>query len=446
MWSPTPFCSAATGGRALEPPHDTGTVMGMKLAPLESVWTQDAPRHSAAPPRTIANYVAWPIALLIVIHRVFVSAWTGALTDDFTTVWSAAKRFVDRVPVYNETYHHVDPHYLYNPGATLLLSPLGLAPSIDVARPLFILANAAAIIIALAWLTRRSGFALSHPVFPFLIAAAFLTESVTNTLVFSNINGVLLLALVAFLDWFVRGHSWAAGLVLGFAIVIKPMFAPLLVLPLMRLDFKAPLAAVAVPVVLNLIAWPLTPGASDYVDKVMPYLGITRDYANVSLAGFAAYYGMPNWLHALLFLLIAAAVAVAIIGLARFRYSDAWMWAATSSGVLISGVCLLSSLGQAYYSMMLLPAILTVLRPLSPMHVAPVWVGIVIFYSPLQWAESNFPDLGANLDIVLVTIAWSIFIVSIAAWVVSVSTTAKEKANEPEQLPRLDRGAMARQA
>ena len=95
MWSPTPFCSAATGGRALEPPHDTGTVMGMKLAPLESVWTQDAPRHSAAPPRTIANYVAWPIALLIVIHRVFVSAWTGALTDDFTTVWSAAKRFVD---------------------------------------------------------------------------------------------------------------------------------------------------------------------------------------------------------------------------------------------------------------------------------------------------------------------------------------------------------------
>ena len=200
------------------------------------------------------------------------------------------------------------------------------------------------------------------------------------------------------------------------------------------------------PVVLNLIAWPLTPGASDYVDKVMPYLGITRDYANASLAGFAAYYGMPNWLHALLFLLIAAAVAVAIIGLARFRYSDAWMWAATSSGVLISGVCLLSSLGQAYYSMMLLPAILTVLRPLSPMHVAPVWVGIVIFYSPLQWAESNFPDLGANLDIVLVTIAWSIFIVSIAAWVVSVSTTAKEKANEPEQLPRLDRGAMARQA
>ncbi|SDL76515.1 arabinofuranan 3-O-arabinosyltransferase [Corynebacterium mycetoides] len=417
---------------------------------LASLWVDPDPRPSAAPARTVANYVAWPVAALIVIHRVVVLAWTGSPTDDFTTVWSAARRFVDRVPVYDEIYHHVNPHYLYNPGATLLLSPLGLTGNLDAARSLFILANAGAIIAALAWLTLRSGFRLSHPVFPFVVAVAFLTESVTNTLVFSNINGILLLALVAFLDLFLRGRPWAAGLILGLAIVVKPMFAPLIVLPLMRLEWRTPLVAVAVPAALNAVAWPLTPGAGDYVSKVMPYLSVTRDYANASLAGFAAYYGMPGWLHVAVFAALAAAVAVAVLGLARYRYSDEWLWAAASSGVLIAGVCLLSSLGQAYYSMMLFPAIFTVFRPLSPMHTAPVWVGIAVFLSPLQWTTHRMPNVGANLDIALVTAAWSVFVIAIAAWVVSVSTNRstakKEPTHDTTELPQLDRGPVARQA
>ena len=68
--------------------------------------------------------MAWPLAVILIVHRLFVLARTGSVTDDFTTVWSAARRFVDREPVYNEIYEHVDPHYLYNPGATLLLLSL----------------------------------------------------------------------------------------------------------------------------------------------------------------------------------------------------------------------------------------------------------------------------------------------------------------------------------
>ncbi|AWB84136.1 glycosyltransferase family 87 protein [Corynebacterium liangguodongii] len=421
----------------------------MQLPNVESTWTQPAPRPSGLSLARIASFAAWPAAVLIVIHRVFVRAWTGSLTDDFTTVWSATRRFVERVDVYNENYEHVDPHYLYNPGATLLLSPLGLTEHIEVARPLFILLNAAAIIAALALLTRRSGYALSHPVFPALIAVAFLTESVTNTLVFSNINGILLLALVAFLQLFLGARPWAAGIVLGLAIVIKPMFAPLIVLPLMRLEWRTALTAALLPVALNVVAWPLTPGASDYTDKVVPYLGVTRDYANASLAGFSAYFGVPGWLHALMFAVVALALAVAVGGLARFRYSDEWLWAAVTSGVLIAGVCLLSSLGQAYYSMMLLPAVLTVLRPVgtSPMHTAPIWVGVVVCFSPLEWASPHFPHTGAVLDIVLVTFAWSVFVLAVAAWVVSVIVSDnKEAADGARKFPRLQRSEMAREA
>ena len=128
---------------------------------------------------------AWPVAVLLVLHRLFILARAGSVTDDFTTVWSATRRFIDRLPVYDEVYSHVNPHYLYNPGATLLLSPLGLISDINLARPLFIAVNAACIVAALAWLTKIAGRPLSGPIFPVAIALAFCTEAVTNTLAVS---------------------------------------------------------------------------------------------------------------------------------------------------------------------------------------------------------------------------------------------------------------------
>ena len=351
------------------------------------------------------------------MHRLFILARAGSVTDDFTTVWSAARRFVERVPVYNEVYSHVNPHYLYNPGATLLLSPMGLIADIDVVRPVFIAVNAACIIGALAWLSRLVGRPLAGSTFPVAVALAFSTEAVTNTLVFSNINGILLLALVAFIALLLARRDIAAGVVLGLAILVKPMFAPLLVLPLLQLRWRPALGAIGVPVVMNLIAWPLTPGARDYLDVVVPYLKVTRDYANSSLSGFAVYFGMPGWAHATLFVLLAAAVAGAVLGLARVRHSQELLYLAVGSSVLLAGVCLLSSLGQAYYSMMLFPALFTVLHPDSPLRSWPAWLGAALCLSPLNWSSPLHPLTGSWLNTFLPTAGWAVFIVACAAWV-----------------------------
>ena len=360
---------------------------------------------------------AWPVAVLLVVHRLFILARAGSVTDDFTTVWSAGRRFVERVPVYNEVYSHVNPHYLYNPGATLLLSPMGLIADIDVVRPVFIAVNAACIIAALAWLSRLVGRPLAGPTFPVAVALAFSTEAVTNTLVFSNINGMLLLALVAFIALLLSRRDIAAGVVLGLAILVKPMFAPLLALPLLQLRWRPALGAIGVPVVMNLIAWPLTPGARDYLDVVVPYLKVTRDYANSSLSGFAVYFGMPGWAHATLFVLLAAAVAGAVLGLARVRHSQELLYLAVGSSVLLAGVCLLSSLGQAYYSMMLFPALFTVLHPDSPLRSWPAWLGAALCLSPLSWSSSSHPLTGSWLNTFLPTAGWAVFIIACATWV-----------------------------
>lgn len=398
---------------------------------------------TVAPPVTTTqravSAAAWPVAVVLILHRLLVLARAGSFTDDFTTVWSAARRFVERVPVYNEVYHHVNPHYLYNPGATLLLSPLGLIPSMEAARPWFILLNAAAIIAALAWLTRLAGFRVSHPLFPVSLALAFATEAVTNTLVFANINGVLLLALTAFIALMLARRDVAAGVVLGLAIVVKPMFAPLLVLPLMQLRWRVIAAGVAVPVVLNAVALPLTPGAGDYLTKLVPYLGITRDYANSSLAGFAVYFGMPGWLHGTLFVVFALAVAVAVLGMARWRERDEWLWLAVSSGVLIAGVCLLSSLGQAYYSMMLFPALFTAAGRVSPMHTWTAWLGATLCLAPLDWASPHWPALGGWLSTFLPTAGWAIFILAVATWAAATWVGSRH-----DRLQEPDRGPVAR--
>ena len=395
-----------------------------------------APAQSADERASLAPAIAaaaWPIAVLLVLHRLFILSRAGSVTDDFTTVWSATRRFIDRVPVYDEVYSHVNPHYLYSPGATLLLSPLGLISDINLARPLFIAVNAACIIAALAWLAKLAGRPLSGPAFPVAIALAFCTEAVTNTLVFSNINGVLLLALVAFIALLLARRDIAAGVVLGVAIVVKPMFAPLLVLPLLQLRWRPALGALGVPVAMNLVAWPLTPGARDYLDVVVPYLRITRDYANSSLPGFAVYFGMPSWSQAVLWSFLAAAVAGAVLGLARWRLTDELLYLSAGSGVLLAGVCLLSSLGQAYYSMMLFPALFTVYHHNSPMRSWTAWLGAALCLSPLDWATGNHPLFGGWLNTFLPTLGWAVFIVSCAAWVLSrapkrdTSTTRTER-------------------
>lgn len=391
---------------------------------LENAWVAPAPLSETAAPRkanAIGNAIAWPLAILLVLHRLLVLARTGSITDDFTTVQTAARRFVERVPVYNEVYHHVNPHYLYNPGATLLLSPLGLTADTAAIRPWFIGANAVAIIAALTVMTYMVGHTWRSWLLPTSIAAAFATESVTNTLVFSNINGVLLLALVGFFWLFLRQKSWAAGLVLGLAILVKPMFLPLLFLPLAKLDWKALGTGIAVPVLLNVIAWPLTPGASDYVDKLVPYLGQTRDYANSSLAGFAVYFGMPSWMEAVLWILLATAVAVAVLGLLRFRSTDPLLWATTTAAVLLVGVFILSSLGQAYYSMMIFPAMFTVVQRVSFFHNPMAWVGAVLCLAPLEWYSPDFVLTGRWLTTFLPTLGWAVFIIAAATWVVLVS-------------------------
>lgn len=360
---------------------------------------------------SIGKAIAWPVAILLIVHRFFVLALNGGVTDDFTTVYSALRRFVERTPVYNEIYHFVDPHYLYNPGATLLLSPIGFLGDFTQARIIFIAVNLISIVLALAILTRLAGWSLRSCVWPAAIALAMITETVLSTLIFSNINGVLLLMLALYMWCLLNRKIWIAGLIIGLAILIKPMFLPLLFLPLVKKYWGTLILGILTPAIFNAVAWPIVPGASDYITRTMPYLGETRDFANASLPGFAIYFGMPAWAEIFWFLVFGAMVGLTVLGLLRFRNTEPFFWVATTSCVLLNGVFFLSSLGQMYYSMMLFPMMFTLLGKRSVFHHWAAWVAAFCFLAPITISSKYWSDSARWLEFFTPTIGWGLLIV-----------------------------------
>jgi arabinofuranan 3-O-arabinosyltransferase len=373
-----------------------------------------APRTSPPSTATVLRSILWPIAILMVIHRSYVLATNGYITDDYGPVYRAVVNFKMGWDIYNEHFDQVDPHYLYPPGGTLIMAPFGYLP-VDASRYWFITFNTIAIIIAACLLVRLFKYSLASVALPALIVAMFCTESVVNTLVFGNINGCILLLEVLFFRWLLDGkvnHQWWAGVAIGLSLVVKPLLGPLLLLPLLNRQWRALVPALLVPLVFNAVAWPLVSDPMNFVTGTLPYIFSIRDYFNSSIQGNGVYYGLPMWL--ILLLRIAfLALAVASLWLLNryYRTRDPLFWMATSSGVLLIASYLVLTLGQGYYSMMLFPFLMTVVLPNSVIRNWPAWLAIYGFMSADRWLLGHWPTTGRFLEYMKFTYGWCLMLI-----------------------------------
>jgi len=374
-------------------------------------------RPPTSPPSTasILRSALWPIAIMSIIHRSYVLTSNGYITDDWAPVYRAVRNFRAGVDIYNEHFDQVDPHYLYPPGGTLLMAPFGYIDSEFAARNWFILLNTLAIIGAACLLVRLFRFPLSSVALPALLTAMFVTESVTNTLVFTNINGVILLAEVLFLRSLLDGRTnreWLAGIAIGLSLVVKPVLGVLLLLPLLNRQWRAVAAAIAVPVAFNAVAWPLVADRMNFVNRTLPYIFSTRDYFNSSVLGNGVYYGLPMWLIVALRLAFIALAAGSLWLLYRYyRERDVFFWMLTSSGVLLITSWLVLSLAQGYYSMMLFPFLMTVVLPNSVLRNWPAWLAAYGFLTLDRWLMWRWPTTGRFLEYMKITYGWSLMLV-----------------------------------
>lgn len=389
-----------------------GSVYGAHVRDL----VLNAFRPRTEPPSTsqVLRSILWPLAILSIIHRSYVLATNGYITDDFAPVYRAVVNFKLGWDIYNENFNHVDPHYLYPPGGTLLMAPFGYLP-VDASRFWFIFFNTLAIVLAAYFLLRLFKFTLASVAAPALLLAMFCTESVTNTLVFGNINGVLLLLEVLFFRWLLdgnRNHEWLAGISIGLTLVVKPLLAPLLLLPLLNRQWRALVAAFAVPALFNAVAWPLVSDPMNFVTRTVPYILSTRDYFNSSILGNGVYYGLPMWLIMTLRIGFALLGAAALYLLYRYyRTRDQFFWMLTSSGVLLTTSWLVLSLGQGYYSIALFPFLMTVVLPNSVLRNWVTWLAIYGFLTMDRWLMYHWPTTGRALEYLKITYGWSLLVI-----------------------------------
>ena len=382
---------------------------------------RNAFRPRSGPPSTqaILRSALWPIAIMSIIHRSYVLTSNGYITDDWAPVYRAARNFRAGVDIYNEHFDQVDPHYLYPPGGTLLMAPFGYIDSEFAARNWFILLNTVAMILAACLLVRLFKFPLSSVALPALLAAMFVTESVTNTLVFTNVNGCVLLAEVLFLRWLLpsegkngTSRQWLAGIAIGLSLVVKPVLGVLLLLPLLNRQWRALAAAIAVPVVFNAAGFALVADRMNFVNRTLPYIFSTRDYFNSSVLGNGVYYGLPMWLITVLRLGFIALAAGSLWLLYRYyRERDTFFWMLTSSGVLLITSWLVLSLAQGYYSMMLFPFLMTVVLPNSVLRNWPAWLATYGFLTLDRWLMWRWPTTGRFLEYMKITYGWSLMLV-----------------------------------
>ncbi|MGN6336974.1 arabinofuranan 3-O-arabinosyltransferase [Mycobacterium sp.] len=372
------------------------------------------PRTGPLSTPTVLRLALWPVAIMSVLHRSIILSLNGNITDDFKPVYRAVLNFRHGWDIYNEHFDYVDPHYLYPPGGTLLMAPFGYLPFTP-SRYVFILINAVAILIAWYLLLRMFKFTLSSVAAPALLLAMFCTESVTSTLVFTNINGCVLLAEVLFMRWLLDGRAgrqWWAGLVIGLTLTLKPVLGPLLLLPLLNRQWRTLVPAIAVPVVVNVAAWPLVSDPMDFVTKTVPYFLGTRDYFNSSIEGNGVYFGLPTWLIVFMRILFTLLMIGAMWLLYRYyRTRDPLFWFTSSSGVLLLWSFLVSSLAQGYYSMMLFPFLMTVVLRNSLIRNWPAWLGIYGFMTLDDWLIYKYMRYGRALHYLKITYGWSLLLI-----------------------------------
>ncbi|BCN43859.1 MULTISPECIES: glycosyltransferase family 87 protein [Prescottella] len=380
----------------------------------------------------VINFVMWPLAVMTVIHRIVVKAVNGSITDDYAPVYNAALAFLNRQDVYTANFNSVDPHYLYPPSGTMLLAPIAILDP-EKSRWLFILANAIAVIIALFVLLKMFDLAWNSIAAPILIFAAFSTETVSNTLIFSNINGLILLAEVAFLALLLRRRDLWAGTAIGLTFAIKPILAPLLLLPLVRGQWKVFVTAVGIPLVLMAVAWPLAADPMAFIDHTFPYLMESRDYFNSAIVGNGTYFGLPVAMIWALRIAFAAMGAVSLWLLYRYYRHDELFFVTTTAGLLMVGSFLLLSLGQMYYSMLLFPLLMTVVLRNSVMRNWPAWLAAYGFLSADTWFSSRFVEEGRAVEYLKPTYGWSLLLIVIFCVLVNRYLTAKREG-------RLDKG------
>ncbi|GAA2614954.1 glycosyltransferase 87 family protein [Paractinoplanes durhamensis] len=254
---------------------------------------------------------------------------------DFVPLRDAARALLDGTPVF------ADPHFVYPPTAAVALLPAAFG-SATAAFVGWVLAGVAALLLAALLLARAAPRSQRLTVFG--VAAMGLLGGVIagRSLFLGNLSELLVPVAVGVLLAFHRGR-WVLGCaLLAATLLIKPLLAPLLLVPILHRRRRA-LATTMLPAgALLVLSVLLVPGGREFPHVLRYVVGGTdlhdrNAINNLSLRGWAEGQHAPHVLG------VAAAVAVVLAVLWRVgrgggsRLSPVWLGNGLLLGTFLAG-------------------------------------------------------------------------------------------------------------
>ncbi|MFD7765551.1 glycosyltransferase family 87 protein [Streptomyces sp. NPDC059787] len=288
----------------------------------------------------------------LTVHTVLVTSDGGM---DNAIVVDAGRTWLDGGSPYD------DRHFLYFPSAVVAAAPQALLPRsvLDVAVPVVVV-----LALALGWACalrlHRVPLHSRLAVLGLLgLAAGFAPFGQLVRLGNWTVTAVLALPLCLLLAS--RGRWVAAGVVIGVAVALKPLLAPMALLFLFARRWRALAVLVLIPAVASVVAALLLPDPTGFLTRTLPFL-LSGDDAFVRLyeaspAAVLPRLGVPRVPATLLALLAAAAGVVCAYRRRRGPGPAEPRLAETSAGLMLSAF-LVSRPSYNHYLLTVLPLLL----------------------------------------------------------------------------------------
>lgn len=367
--------------------------------------TSPAAHRRALHRRRLAALGLVGLLLLVQMYVLALKGFNYGL--DLGPVWVSAENFVRHRPIFAGAVEKITYSFL-PPSAALLTSPLGLV-RLDVATKAFLALQILALAGATWAFVRR--FCGPHWL-PAIVAGAIglaLSQPFIFTLRFGNVNGLVVAAMLAFFVGVADNRPWT-GALLGVSLALKPILLPLLLILILRRQYRQLATAIAMVAGLLGVAWPLTRDSANYITKVMPYLaGGGLQPFNVSILGLSQQAGWPEtWV--LGGRLAVAGAALALCLRLWRRAPDDLDLVEGGTALVMAGV-VVSSWATFYYAAFAFPAVLLFSHRRSAASSPLLWPFVLAVGVPITFGS----DLVTNTR-TLVGMLGIVLVVGVSAW------------------------------
>ena len=321
---------------------------------------------------------AWLGVVVLVLHLLSIVHRAGD-GQDLVPLIQAGHAMLQGKSVYSNRL------FVYPPTAAVASSPLSLLPWAALRR-LWLLVTLVGVVASAVMGARAFCPRWWWVWAPGAAIVALASDMVIHSLVLANVSLVLLPAAVAGLLAFGRDRWVLGSAIVAASALIKPLLAPLLLIPLVRRQWRALLLALAPVATVVLVSLLSVPGASDLpqvMSRVVGGSALTGSKAvwNLSLFGFGVVHHLQAVVLVLRLTILATSAAV---GARMSRRPLSMADTVAAGGLVLVTVFLCTNLSEVHYlPLLVLPLVaVVVVTPSRPVGVLLAVAAAVLLLLP----------------------------------------------------------------